>query len=122
MRTGERPDVKKLLEPLKGFQRKTVDYVFERLYGPSPSTRFLVADEVGLGKTLVARGVVAKAIDHLWESTGRIDVVYICSNMAIAGQNLESEVVRQHFGGMAECFLTLLKILTFDGWTDTRPS
>ena len=27
--------------------------------------RFLVADEVGLGKTLVARGVIAKAIDHL---------------------------------------------------------
>merc|ERR1711998_493123 len=36
----------------------------------------------------------------------------------IAGQNLDSEVVRLHFGGMAECFLTLLRILTFDGWTD----
>mgnify|MGYP000123485928 CR=1 FL=1 len=93
MRTGERPDVDKLLEPLKGFQRKTVDYVFDRLYGPSPSTRFLVADEVGLGKTLVARGVVAKAIDHLWESTGRIDIVYICSNVAIAQQNLRKLAV-----------------------------
>jgi len=32
--------------------------------------RFLVADEVGLGKTLVARGLIAKVIDHLGMMTG----------------------------------------------------
>ena len=51
--------------------------------------RFLVADEVGLGKTLVARGVIAKAIDLLWEKgVPRIDIIYICSNSNIASQNI----------------------------------
>ena len=41
------------LRRLKDFQRRTVDYVFQRLYLDSnPTNRFLVADEVGLGKTL----------------------------------------------------------------------
>lgn len=48
----------------------------------------MVADEVGLGKTLVARGVIAKAIDHLWETVPRIDIIYICSNSNIASQNI----------------------------------
>ena len=43
---------------------------------------------MGLGKTLVARGVIAKAIDRLWDDVDRIDVVYICSNAQIARQNL----------------------------------
>ncbi|HLW61181.1 MAG TPA: helicase-related protein [bacterium] len=47
-----------------------------------------MADEVGLGKTLVARGVIAKAIDHLWGRVPRIDIVYICSSAEIARQNI----------------------------------
>jgi len=76
------------LAPLKVFQRRTVDYVFDRLYGEDPIRQFLVADEVGLGKTMVARGVIARMIEHLWDSTKRIDILYICSNQAIAAQNL----------------------------------
>lgn len=77
------------LAPLKTFQRRTVDYVFERLYGVSdPARQFLVADEVGLGKTMVARGVIARTIEHLWDRTERIDILYICSNQAIAAQNI----------------------------------
>lgn len=77
------------LAPLKAFQRRTVDYVFDRFYDAgNPAFQFLVADEVGLGKTLVARGVIAKAIEHLWDKTDRIDILYICSNQAIAAQNL----------------------------------
>lgn len=77
------------LAPLKAFQRRTVDYVFDRLYGPDdPVHQFLVADEVGLGKTMVARGVIARMIEHLWDSVERIDILYICSNQAIAAQNL----------------------------------
>ena len=76
------------LATLKPFQRDTVDYVFERFFGPDPTDRFLVADEVGLGKTMVARGVIAKLIEHhLKEKGRRIDVIYICSNQAIARQN-----------------------------------
>ncbi len=76
------------LGDLKDFQRRTVDYVFSKLYGPNSTSRFLVADEVGLGKTLVARGIIAKAIEHLWDKVDRIDVIYICSNASIAKQNI----------------------------------
>ena len=66
-----------VLAGLKGFQRKTAEYVFDKLYMAEDSTRrFLIADEVGLGKTLVAAGVVAQAIDHLRErGVPRIDVI-----------------------------------------------
>ncbi len=76
---------------LKAFQKRTVEHVFRAMYQrePDPATRFLVADEVGLGKTLVARGLIAKTINHLQQAgTGRIDVIYICSNAAIAAQNI----------------------------------
>jgi len=85
-----KPETSQALKGLKDFQRKTVDYVFRRLYEDG-RRRFLIADEVGLGKTLVARGVVARSIDHLWpgiEHLERIDVIYICSNADIAGQNI----------------------------------
>lgn len=87
--TTPRPDLERELEGLKDFQLRTVDRVHERLWDPvDPTRRFLVADEVGLGKTLVARGVIAKTIDHLWDTVDRVDVVYICSNGQIARQNL----------------------------------
>lgn len=86
---NERFRAETALAPLKVFQRRTVDYVFDRLYGQDdPVRQFLVADEVGLGKTMVARGVIARMIEHLWDSTKRIDILYICSNQAIAAQNL----------------------------------
>lgn len=85
------PDLDRELGTLKDFQRHTVDYVFRRLYvDEPPAHRFLVADEVGLGKTLVARGVIARTLHHLYdhEHVDRIDVVYVCSNSDIARQNL----------------------------------
>ncbi len=79
-----------VLGGLKDFQRATVEYVYSRLYDDvDPVHRFLVADEVGLGKTLVARGLIAKTIDHLRDrGVRRIDVIYICSNADIAAQNI----------------------------------
>jgi hypothetical protein len=76
------------LRGLKDFQLQTVEHVHKHLYAKGGSRRFLVADEVGLGKTLVARGVVAKAIQELHDKIDRIDVVYICSNADIARQNI----------------------------------
>ena len=99
----KRPSVDASLKPLKPFQRRTVDHGFHRLFEAEDSTgRFLVADEVGLGKTLVARGIIARAIDHLWNDVDRIDIIYICSNGSIARANLpklqvgllDSEVAR----------------------------
>jgi len=81
----------RVLARLKDFQRVTAEYVFRRFYlDPDPTDRFLVADEVGLGKTLVASGVVALAIEHLrrLKPSERIDVVYICSNVSICSQNI----------------------------------
>lgn len=79
------------LSGLRDFQQDTATYVFARMFGDGEdaTSRFLVADEVGLGKTLVARGVIAQVIDHL-KATGdkRIDIVYLASNGAIAAQNV----------------------------------
>ncbi len=76
---------------LRDFQRDTARYVFSRMFGDGAdsTSRFLVADEVGLGKTLVARGVIAQIIEHL-QAAGdrRVDIVYVASNTAIAAQNL----------------------------------
>jgi len=83
-------DTDQVLAGLKDFQRATVEHVFDRLFdAPDSTRRFLVADEVGLGKTMVARGVVAKAIDRLnRDGVDRVDIVYICSNGDIAAQNV----------------------------------
>ena len=78
-----------VLGRLKDFQRRTVEYAFQRMFvDPQPTRRFLVADEVGLGKTLVARGVIAKAVEHLQGKSNRLDIIYICSNADIAAQNV----------------------------------
>ena len=80
-----------VLGKLKPFQRRTADWAFSRLYpdgGEPGSRKFLVADEVGLGKTLIAKGITAKALRHLHAKVKRIDIVYICSNRDIARQNL----------------------------------
>lgn len=85
-------DAEPFLAPLKDFQRATVEHVTDRLYrSDQPSRRFLVADETGLGKSLVARGVIARAVELLQDddSVPRIDVVYVCSNSDIADQNLK---------------------------------
>jgi hypothetical protein len=84
-----RPNVDVVMRGLKDFQRHTVEYVYQRLFlDADRRRRFLIADEVGLGKTLVARGLIAKAIDRLWDKVERIDVIYICSNSSIARQNI----------------------------------
>lgn len=78
------------LAGLKSFQRATVDHVARRFYAEG-ARRFLVADETGLGKSLVGRGVIAHAIEHLQDDDAceRIDIVYVCSNADIAEQNLK---------------------------------
>ena len=83
-----KPDRAAALATLRPFQRDTVHHVVEQLLDPSGSKRFLVADEVGLGKTLVARGVIAEFVERQWEHVPRIDILYVCSNAALARENL----------------------------------
>jgi hypothetical protein len=81
---------KNIESELKDFQKATVNYVFDKLYKKG-ERKHLVADEVGLGKTIVAKGVIAKAMEaHLKkESNEPFRVIYICSNQALSGQNLK---------------------------------
>jgi len=106
-----KPDSEQVLKALKDFQRRTVDHVFQRMYLDSDLTRrFLVADEVGLGKTLVARGLIAKVVDHLWDRVDRIDVVYICSNADIARQNIARLYIADKHDFTPPSRLTLLPL------------
>ena len=88
--TDQRIDVEAVLADLKDFQRRTARWAFERMFSDRDAAiRFLVADEVGLGKTHVAKGVIAQVIDHLGRTgDARHDIVYVCSNAAIARQNI----------------------------------
>lgn len=79
--------VTRTLNTLKDFQRATVERV-DTLYRAGQN-RVLVADEVGLGKTLIARGVIAKMAQlRQEEGDDLFRVVYICSNQNIARQNI----------------------------------
>lgn len=77
----------RVMEGLKDFQRATVKRI-DQLFR-SGQKRVLVSDEVGLGKTLIARGTVAEFAKMRKEDhDDLVKVVYICSNSAIAQQNL----------------------------------
>ena len=92
--TAQDIDVNAVLADLKDFQQRTARWAFQRMFADEdPAIRFLVADEVGLGKTHVAKGVIAQVIEHL-RRTGdkRHDIVYVCSNAAIARQNIRKLV------------------------------
>ena len=106
-------DFSDVLDGLKDFQQATVEHAFRRMYlDPDPARRFLVADEVGLGKTLVARGLIARAVTHLVEAgVPRIDVAYVCSNSDIARQNIR----RLGLPGFEKyAFSTRLTLLPFE--------
>ncbi len=92
--TDQHVDPEAVLADLKDFQRQTARWAYQRMFADhDPAVRFLVADEVGLGKTYVAKGVIAQVIDHLQRSGDhRHDIVYVCSNGAIAQQNLRKLV------------------------------
>ncbi|MCB5278997.1 MAG: hypothetical protein LHW59_05710 [Candidatus Cloacimonetes bacterium] len=97
-----------VLDGLKDFQLATAKRVFE-LYKQSQK-RVLVADEVGLGKTLIAKGVIAQTARYHYEELkdDLFKVVYVCSNQVIANQNLNK--------------LKICEDITVDGVTDTRLS
>lgn len=98
---------KEILHDLKDFQQATVERVFS-LY-KAGQNRVLVADEVGLGKTHVAKGVIAKTARlHKKLGDNLFKVVYICSNQNIANQNISK--------------LKISRDNKVDGVTDTRLS
>ena len=97
-----------ILATLKDFQLATVERV-DSLFR-SGYRRVLVADEVGLGKTLVAKGLIARMARYYQQERKKelFKVVYVCSNQSIAGQNLKK--------------LKFHDEVTVDGLSDTRLS
>lgn len=84
--------IKSALSGLTDFQRATVDAINKSFKAKDgQGARVLVADEVGLGKTLVARGVVAQLLGRWLQVNPKrpMRVVYICSNQALARENAE---------------------------------
>ena len=76
-----------VMKGLTPFQRSTVEHIASLYAGKQ--RRVLVADEVGLGKTLIARGVISKiALRRQKEGDDLVKVAYICSNASIAAQNI----------------------------------
>ena len=55
-------------------ERRSITSIARLYLDPDRVDRFLVADEVGLGKTWAAKSVIAEAVVHLWDQKKRIDV------------------------------------------------
>lgn len=102
MTSDTKPNRAAALATLRQFQRDTVRHVVHQLLQDGGSKRFLVADEVGLGKTLVARGVIAEFVERQWAHVPRIDVLYVCSNAALARENLDKLSIRGDSVGVFE--------------------
>jgi hypothetical protein len=70
----------------KDFQEATAQRIVE-IYKSGKQNRVLLADEVGLGKTIVASAVVQKVAEWRSGVDEHFKVIYICSNINIANQN-----------------------------------
>lgn len=84
--------IENTLASLKDFQRETVKSVMQS-FDSGQSQRVLVADEVGLGKTIVAKGVIAELLKTKITQqknglkSSPLRVTYICSNLTLAEEN-----------------------------------
>ncbi|MDF1738650.1 MAG: DEAD/DEAH box helicase [Verrucomicrobiales bacterium] len=83
------PYVEDAIDGLKDFQSASVDALHDRLYVENRPC-MLLADEVGLGKTVVAKGLIAKVLKERIDRGEKkpFKVTYICSNQVIAKENL----------------------------------
>lgn len=71
-----------------GFQEKGADQIYQRLFsGKEGKKHFLLADEVGLGKTITAANVIERILENNTNAVTRIG--YICNNLALAQENKE---------------------------------
>lgn len=94
----------------KDFQMATANRIYELFTSENNSVnRVLLADEVGLGKTIVAKTVVGE-MGEWRRSKGDDDyvVVYICSNAGIANQNCTKlGIPKEQIGSISEGRLSM---------------
>ena len=99
---------------LADFQQKTADRIFELFR--NGQMRVLLADEVGLGKTIVAREVVKRVSkwhkDELQDD--HFKVVYICSNISIASQNAKKLGIKDQMN-ISESRLSMQHLKIYEG-------
>lgn len=97
-----------VIKGLKDFQSATVNKICGNfLDKDNPQFRQLVADEVGMGKTIIAKGVIAKLVYNQLQNTNSdteyeqkdntiasqnlpkiFKIVYVCTNQTLASQNI----------------------------------
>ena len=88
-----------MTEP-KTFQTATVNAALRAFR--RQNARFLVADEVGLGKTVVAQQIILRMMN---EKSGSLVVIYVCNNLSIAVQNRRKllEILPEDERATAQC-------------------
>ncbi len=108
MRKPFDPDAfeKEAMRGVMPFQRATIEAI-DRIFhdgGGKAQRRVLVADEVGLGKTIVARGVIGKLARQRLQEEGDdlFKVAYVCSSQNIVRQNLSKLAPGEEYAVDAE--------------------
>lgn len=98
----------------KDFQEATADRIVDLF--KSGHNRVLLADEVGLGKTIVAKTVVEKlGAWHKEINDPDYVVVYICSNAGIANQNCSKlGIAKENRINIAEGRLSMQHLMLTD--------
>lgn len=94
----------------KPFQLATVRAVLEAFRAGRRYRRYLVADEVGLGKTVVAQHVIS---DFMRRRSAPLVVFYMCNNLSIAAQNRRKllEILPAEERESATCHVDRLTLL-----------
>jgi hypothetical protein len=103
------------------FQAATVDAAWRQLSSKSGSQRFLVADEVGLGKTIIAQQVLRRLIEA--KSPSPAVVLYVCGSLPLASQNstkLLDALDDNHERAKARSTVDRLTMVPLRDWPSSR--
>ncbi len=94
------------MDSTKEFQKLTIAHILS-LYD-NGQKRVLVADEVGLGKTIVAKGVINELKEKASDKK-KFTVLYICSNANLIKQNVKKLGINK----VDDCRLSMLHLNNF---------
>ena len=100
----------------KDFQLATANHIIEIF--KRGQKRVLLSDEVGLGKTIMARTVVenAKSLPGI-ETDGVFRIVYVCSNQNIIQQNTRNlGIPKEDIMQIQDSRLSMQQIMSSWSW------